>query len=130
MRGISSAYVDSVMERLWRRMIEVYGGAWTRQYGLAHEGPYETWKQALLDLSANQIGHGFDRALHSHQDFPPNLPQFLALCQPPPACHQRVETTCKGLPRPPANYDKARPYLQSLRQSLGPSPAKPEPTND
>lgn len=72
------------MERLWTRMIEAYGGAWARQYGLAHEGPYETWKRALLDLTAKQIGRGFDEALQHHQDFPPNLPQFLALCQIPP----------------------------------------------
>lgn len=96
-------------------MIEVYGSTWTRQYGLAHEGAFDTWEKALLDFTVEQISQGFESAIKQHKNFPPNLPQFLDLCKPIiPACHQRYE----ALPNPPVDKEKARQCLQEIRQLL------------
>lgn len=127
LKANGTEYTDSVMERLWTRMTEAYGSTWTRQYGLAYEGAFQTWKKALLSLTAIEISNGFDRAIDRHPEYPPKLGQFRELCQWPPevtpAAH-RVVPGLKGLPKPKPDYGRVRPYVQTLKTKLGIDPDK------
>lgn len=103
-------------------MTESYGGAWTRQYGLAYQGAFETWKRGLGDFTALEIDNGYLGSLERESDFPPNLAAFRKLCKAPrshqenAAVYQAPE--CLRLPKPRPSYDQARPYLQALRSAL------------
>jgi hypothetical protein len=69
------------MERLWVRMAEIFGYSWVNQYG---EQPLDTWIKALEHLSPQQIGAGVNAIIRNptRSKWPPNIPEFLALCMP------------------------------------------------
>lgn len=61
-------------------MGEIYGNAWTNQFGQAGEGAWETWCKAMDGLSVSQVSYGVNRVIDERPKFPPNLPEFLSLC--------------------------------------------------
>ena len=68
-------------ELLWKRLIGLYGYAFTRQYG---DDPTPEWMLALNNLAVDQIRCGIERCTTENEfrKFPPNPMQFLTLCLP------------------------------------------------
>ena len=66
-------------ELLWKRLSDLYGYTFTRQYG---SEPSEGWKMVLDKISPKQIGKGLNACLDKHKKFPPNPIEFFSLCLP------------------------------------------------
>lgn len=69
------------VDELWRRMVAAYGHKWVSNFGDVDED--DTWLLGLQGIRPDQLGHGFMAALRNYKDWPPNLPQFRALCEIP-----------------------------------------------
>lgn len=95
-------------------MTDLFGHRWASAYG---PEPSETWAVGLEDLSDGELRAGLAACLSWTEDWPPTLPQFRALCRPPPppACHRIVP----ALPRPPADPARAARALAEIRAILG-----------
>ena len=70
---------ETVIDRLWSRMTQVYGHKWTSSFGEFDQD--DTWGKGLADLSLDQIKTGFVSCLDSDQEWPPTLPQFRQFCK-------------------------------------------------
>ena len=81
-RQQSSPEHRKVMLVMWTAMARAFGN-WVPQYGTSEEGAFRSWSQKLQAYTPEQIQRGVrnatDRELWN-KDFPPNLPQFEALC--------------------------------------------------
>lgn len=71
------------MDRLWQRMAEIFGGYWERNFGELGGPAFETWATGLGDLDLQEIKYGLEVCVKSGTRFPPNLPEFRAMCRPP-----------------------------------------------
>lgn len=58
-------------------MGEMYGHSWASQQG---DIPNDTWIRGLVDLTPEQFAAGLRACLSRVNPFPPNLPEFRALC--------------------------------------------------
>lgn len=65
------------MANLWIRFGKQFGGRWTSQYGDCDDG---TWEAALRNVSNETLGQAMGRVALSAAEFPPTLPQFIAIC--------------------------------------------------
>lgn len=105
-RKQSNVDAEKVTERLWSRMIDLYGRQWEASYGLVGESAFVTWMEALSSMTVKQIKTGLDAVIEEGSEFPPNLIKFLRLCRtvsdpshqdadlaalPPPNVHRRPE---------------------------------------
>ena len=61
-------------------MAEIFSSAWTSQYGAVGEGAWQTWCKTLSGLEMETVAAGVNRVISEKPKFPPNLPEFLALC--------------------------------------------------
>lgn len=61
-------------------MGEIYGNAWANQYGPAGEGAWQVWAKALANIAPEVIAVAVNSLVERPSKFPPNLPEFLALC--------------------------------------------------
>ena len=97
---------NEVTQRLWARMMDLYGRQWESSYGAVGEHAFITWMEAMSSLNVNQIKAGLDAVIEEGSEFPPNLIKFLRLCRttqhtshkmvdlaalPPPNVHKRPE---------------------------------------
>lgn len=65
------------MANLWIRMTKLFGGRWASQYGDCDDG---TWRAALAGVASDTLGKAIGLVAASGREFPPSLPEFLAIC--------------------------------------------------
>jgi hypothetical protein len=77
---------------LWAKMTSIYGHRWVSAFGDSPEygndaktpGAFtdagKVWSQGLIGITGQQMALGLRRALMSAEPFPPNLPEFRAMC--------------------------------------------------
>ena len=80
----SSEYNDKVAQRLWQRMLELYGRQWEASYGHVDGDVFPAWRDALANLSADKIKRGLEAVISEGNEYPPNLIKFLRLCKTAP----------------------------------------------
>ena len=61
-------------------MAEIFGSAWTSQYGAVGEGAWQIWAKALANIAPEVTAVAVNLLVERPSKFPPNLPEFLALC--------------------------------------------------
>lgn len=108
-------YSNKVISRLWAHMGMIYGHKWISQYG---KTPAAIWIAGLSDLSADEIKAGVNECATKADGWPPNLPEFRALCRvtvaPTPQAHRRY----KALPQPKADPAIAKRHTGALLDML------------
>lgn len=64
-------------------MTVIYGAAWTSVYN--NEEAVQTWKNSLKyrSISREKMRKALSKCIDRGSQFPPNLPEFIKLCQPP-----------------------------------------------
>lgn len=106
------------MSALWTRMEEIFPHKWSSKVGPVGSNAFKTWHRELEDLSLEQISSGLKACVHTGEDWPPSLPRFRALCIEHGSAAMYQAPDGLSLPKPRPSRDKARPYLQALRQAL------------
>lgn len=111
---------------LWERMSHIYGHKWSSSMGEsaiangALSDVAQTWATGLNGVTGEQLAAGLHACINRNEPWPPTLPEFRALCKPPmvenAAMYRRSELL--ALPRPPRDYSKARPFLQTMQGVL------------
>lgn len=72
---------ESLVERLWQRMLAMFGHTWHSQYGRSPEGiAAETWASGLAGLSGAQLAEGLRACFAEGREWPPSAPRFRAMC--------------------------------------------------
>ncbi|MCP5158509.1 MAG: hypothetical protein H6975_03675 [Gammaproteobacteria bacterium] len=75
---------------LWSRFNHVYGHRWETGYGPALNDQGEltdaakTWGRALAGFGPDELARGLRGCVERGDGWPPTLPEFIALCRPPP----------------------------------------------
>lgn len=87
-RRDSTSYADNASRRLWDRFGEMFGARFYDQFG---SEPSEAWVEAVGEVRADQIKSALTKIRNSGAQFPPSLPEFLALArsQRPPQAEER-----------------------------------------
>lgn len=93
------------IELLWTTMREIYGHAWTSQFGKHDNG---TWLVGLSYISQSDIKYGLQECLHSGEKWPPTLPQFRRMCLRVPPTVQIINDAIYGNNTELANKLRAR----------------------
>ena len=120
-----------VIARFWTRMSEIYGHKWVSQFGEVCDlngdlsSAAQTWSQGLATIPLESISLGFSALVEQGNEWPPSLPEFLALCQPekPIAPYHRIAT---ALPPPEVDEQIARESLAKIRKILSGSKDAPQ----
>ena len=95
----SSDYNNKVAQRLWQRMLELYGRQWEASYGHVDGDVFPAWRDAISKMTIEQIKSGLDAVEAEGSDYPPNLIKFLRLCKTEiPAYHRKADLA--SLPPP------------------------------
>lgn len=78
-----------VANRFWQAMGEIYGKAWTKQFG---DEPTQIWTRKLYEIGVEKIAFGIEELIDNGMKFPPSLPEFIKVCQRKirPAYHTNV----------------------------------------
>lgn len=87
---------QNVISYFWRTMTQIYGMQWISSYG---EKASRAWTRELEVLTPREIEYGIKCSVHSNNQFPPNLPQFLAFCKTLSSCEKTALDTQKLLSR-------------------------------
>ena len=132
LKSTAPGYSEKVIARFWQTMSGIFFNKWTTQAG---DSPSKVWINGLADLSADDIATGINACATRVDKWPPNLPEFRAMCKPAvaviPASHRPYKPG-NALP-PPAKVTApgdARAHLQAIRAQLKATPtptAKPAP---
>tara|TARA_Y100001963_G_scaffold149862_2_gene230048 strand:+ start:452 stop:835 length:384 start_codon:yes stop_codon:yes gene_type:complete len=112
-------------------MAEIYGHKWMSQFGECADergnltSAAQTWSQGLATIPLESISLGFSTLVEKGNEWPPSLPEFLALCQPekPLAPYHRIAT---ALPPPEVDEQIARESLAKIRKILNGSKDAPQ----
>lgn len=94
---------ERIARKLWQRMLELYGRQWEASYGHVDGDAFPAWRDALAELSADQVKRGLDSVIAEGNEFPPNLIKFLRLCRTPP--YSTMSEAPPALPRPNVHKD-------------------------
>ena len=108
--GSTNAQSEKVMARIWQRMTEVYGHRWMSAWGESSNpdgsltSAAVTWAQGLSRFTLDEIRQGFEKLVKNENEWPPTLPEFMALCREKSAApyHRMV-----GPALPPPEVDSA-----------------------
>ena len=77
----SDALDERLIDRLWQRMVEMYGHRWSTSFG---DNPRATagatWGRGLAGLDVEQIAAGIAACMASADPWPPTLSEFRAMC--------------------------------------------------
>lgn len=136
--AIRAAKVEPPMpnaaDAVFRVMHGFYGQLWLSKFATGQAGPdgadagvvsaKAMWAHGLRDFDALTVRHALRQCLERHAEFPPSLPQFVALCR----ANQPREAYRPALPMSGslvAERSKAeREKLRALRRGLrGDAPA-------
>lgn len=96
------------MANLWLRMGKQFGARWTSQYGDCDDG---TWAAALRGVDTPTLGNALGRVALGGSEFPPSLPEFLAICGRAcglPDAGSAYADACHNRWRHPVVYEAAR----------------------
>lgn len=77
-RRDSTSYADNASKRLWDRFAEMFGARFYDQYG---SEPSEAWREAVAELRGDQVKSALTKIRNSGAQYPPSLPEFLALAR-------------------------------------------------
>jgi len=93
---------DRIIEKLWQRLLEIYGRQWEAAYGHVDGDAFPVWRDGIKGLTVEQIKNGLDALMDEGSEFPPNLIKFLRLCKKSvPASFKTFDG--KALPPPNIN---------------------------
>jgi hypothetical protein len=75
----------TVMTKIWKRMVAIYGHKWSSHLGDAIDGlelseAAKTWQSGLSGITVEQLGEGFKAVIASGKEWPPSLVEFRQLC--------------------------------------------------
>ena len=70
---------ERVLDRLWVRLLEIYGHQLNSQYG---ETIPESWVMLLKGITPDQIKTGLNGLVKRKDTWPPNAQEFRQLCLP------------------------------------------------
>ena len=78
------------------------------------------WMSGLAGFSEEKVGRGIKTLMASGNTFEPSVPEFVKMCKPGPASHQRY----RSLPAPkhsdaPASIDHYHPSIQKQLTKIG-----------
>lgn len=122
---------------MFLRMAAIFTHKWTSQYPTenALKVAKSEWAEALHDLTGEQIQRGL-KACRQELQWPPSIAEFREKAIGIPthaenAAMYRTHSTL-ALPRPKADYSKARPFLQTMKAAVNTStiaidPLEPQP---
>lgn len=77
-RRDSTSYADNASKRLWDRFGEMFGARFYDQFG---SEPSEAWVEAVTEVRGDQIKSALTKIRNSGAQYPPSLPEFLALAR-------------------------------------------------
>lgn len=77
-RRDSTSYADNASKRLWDRFGEMFGARFYDQFG---SEPSRSWIVAVDEVRADQIKAALSKIRNSGSQYPPSLPEFLALAR-------------------------------------------------
>ena len=103
---------QTVMDRLWLRMAEIYGHRWVSSYGVT---PNDTWANALGGFDMDAIKRGLDKMLEANIEWPPTLTEFIAHCKP---SAKAPEHQLFKLPKLAEKTEKGRKASKALVQMM------------
>ena len=118
--------------RFWTRMAEIYGHKWVSQFGEVCDlngdlsSAAQTWSQGLASIPMENISEGFSTLVKKGGEWPPSLPEFLAMCQPEKrlAAYHKMVT---ALPAPRVDPQLVEDSLAQIRAILkGSNFARPD----
>jgi len=66
------------MDRLWERMVEMYGSKLSSQYG---DTPPESWLIVAQEIPVERFRIALNRIRAEHPEWPPTLGQFESVCR-------------------------------------------------
>jgi hypothetical protein len=99
---------------IFRRLQAIYGSRWTASIDGIEEDAVREWSRALADMTPTHIRRGLDSL---RGEWPPTLPEFVALCRPAAPYHREYRPErLLDAPRPEA---AARQAIREMRESLG-----------
>ena len=112
------------MARIWQRMGEIYGHRWASAWGESSNpdgtltSAASTWLDGLRNMELDEIARGFEKLLENGLEWPPTLPEFVALCREKPLApyHRMAE---KALPPPEIDAGIVASELRKMRAILG-----------
>lgn len=88
---------QSLLDKLWTKMTEMYGHRWTGSVGVSADQEH-AWATVLGGLNGAQIANGLGQLVERADDWPPSAPEFRAMCLHVPglpsavaAWHQALE---------------------------------------
>lgn len=94
-------------------MAELYGHAWTSQFG---EKDHGTWYKGLRHLSANEVAEGLGKCLEREEKkWPPGLAEFRGMCRPK---KHGIHKMFISLPKPDADIELGEKALDDMRKIL------------
>lgn len=77
-RRDSTSYADNASKRLWDRFAEMFGARFYDQYG---SEPSDAWREAITEIRPDQVKGALTKIRNSGAQYPPSLPEFLALAR-------------------------------------------------
>lgn len=108
-----SASPDAVIDRLFMVMHTMYGRAWADLWqGVPLEAVKAEWARSLHGFDVNTVRLAIESMKTEGRAFPPNLPEFVALCRQ----FQRKGPHRLSLAAP--RHDAPEGAILSLRQIL------------
>lgn len=89
---------QTMMDKLWLKMTEMYGHRWTANFGVSAD-PGHSWATVLKGLTGEQLANGLNALVEKADEFdwPPPANVFRAMCMQVP-----------GLPSEAQAWDEAR----------------------
>lgn len=69
---------NTIIDRLWVRMSQIYGSKWVINYGTE---PSRPWVDFVTNLPNEKIAHGLNEIIKEGLDWPPSLAKFNQMCQ-------------------------------------------------
>lgn len=109
---------------LWVLMTKTYGHKFVSNYGLADDG---TWARGLAGITAEQLATGMARCIEQsaercrkgHEDWPPTLPEFRAMCLPAKRLTAAHDESRGRLPAPKVTPEVAREHMAKALALVG-----------
>lgn len=107
---------------VWAGLIEMFGGAIEREYGL---DPPALWVEAISSMADEDLQRAFHTLVREPRKFPPNLSEFVAAGQEKASSGVRYlgGPSSMYLPPPrdhkPLSVERRREHIKRIRQTLG-----------
>lgn len=109
----STRLPDSWVKSLLDRMAAMYGSAFLSKWEKTDPAAMrDMWADALGAYSGEQIKWALDSLISSGKEFPPGLPEFVALCRQAP----RPQPI--ALPQPKVEPEQARQRMSDLEKHV------------